>query len=207
LIDRVDDLATNIGFFALGLDSLSKLRLIDIFKHKVRLIEKPFFEVFDEGFSQIIFCFLHHCSAFKGLKLTASRNLLLALAVQNIFLLDVEDLAKELSVVPIVGSREEVGLLAVVNSHEAVSPVLRFIRIRPTLIFLDNERTLLKHDVDLVNDVHTRIFFVVLEVVDSDNINIVAGYVEIEVLLRLDLDELVWDDYANPLALIKQELA
>jgi len=62
----------------------------------------------------------------------------------------------------------------VVNSHEAVSPVLRFIRILPTLIFLDNERTLLKHDVDFVNDVHIKILFVILEVVDSDNINIVA---------------------------------
>jgi hypothetical protein len=110
-------------------------------------------------------------------------------------------------VVSIVGSREEVSLLAVVNSHDAVSPVLRFVRILPTLIFLDNERTLLKHDVDLVNDIHTRILFVVLEVVDSDNLNIVAGYVEVEVLLCLDLNELVWDDYANPLALIKQELA
>jgi hypothetical protein len=202
LIDRVDDLASDIGFFALGLDSLSKLRLIDIFKHKVRLIEKPFFEVFDEGFSQIIFCFLHHCSAFKGLKLLASRDLLLALAVQNLFLFDVEDLAKQLFVVLIVGSREEIGLLTVVNSHEAISQVLRIFRVLATLIFLDNERTLLKHDIDLVNDVHTRIIFVVLEVVDSDNINIVAGYVEIEVLLRLDLDELVWDDYDNLFVLV-----
>ena len=202
MIDRDDGLANDIVFFAHGLDFLSKLRLKDIFKHKVRLIEKPFFEVVDEGFSQILFCFLHHCSTFKGLKLTASRNLLLALAVQNIFLLDVEDLAKELSVVRIVGSREEVGLLAVVNSHETVSPVLRFIRILPTLIFLDNERTILKHDVNLVNDVHTRILFFVLEVVDSDYFNIVVRYVEVEVLLGLDLDELVWDDYTNPLALV-----
>ena len=89
-------------------------------------------------------------------------------------LLDVEDLAKQLSVVLIVGSREEVGLLTVVNSHEAISPVLRIFRVLPTLIFLYNECTLLKHSVNFVNNVDTRILFVVLEVFDNDYFNIIA---------------------------------
>ena len=86
-------------------------------------------------------------------------------------LLDVEDLAKQLFVVLIVGSREEVSLLTVVNRNEAISPVLRIFRVLTTLIFLDNECTLLKHSVDFINNVHARIFFFVLEIFDNDYFN------------------------------------
>jgi hypothetical protein len=77
-------------------------------------------------------------------------------------------------VVLIVGSREEVGLLTVVNSHEAISPVLRIFRALPTLIFLDNECTVFKHSVNFVNNIDTRILFVVLEIFNNNYFNIVV---------------------------------
>ena len=89
-------------------------------------------------------------------------------------LLDVEDLAKQLSVVLIVGSREEVGLLTVVNCSQAIHPVLRIFSVLSTLIFLDNECTVFKHSVYFVNNIDTRILFVVLEISDNDYLNIIA---------------------------------
>lgn len=61
-----------------------------------------------------------------------------------------------------------------VNSNKAISPVLRIFRALPTLIFLDNERTFLKHRVNFVNKIDTRILFVVLEIFDNDYFNIIA---------------------------------
>ena len=174
IIDRADDLTNDIVALAYVLDFLSKLRLKEVFEHEVWLVEKAFFKVFKEGFSQILFGLSKYCSAFKRLKIIASRDLLLALAVQNLFLLDVVDLAEQLSVVLIVCSRKEVGLFAVVNSYKAISPVLKIFWVLSTLVFLDNESTLFKHDIDFVNYIHTKIFFVVLEIFYNYYLNIVA---------------------------------
>ena len=61
-----------------------------------------------------------------------------------------------------------------VNSNEAISPVLRIFSVLPTLIFLDNECTVFKHSVYFVNNIDTRILFVVLEISDNDYFNIVT---------------------------------
>ena len=61
-----------------------------------------------------------------------------------------------------------------VNSNEAISPVLRIFSDLPTLIFLDNECTVFKHSVYFVNNIDTRILFVVLEISDNDYFNIVT---------------------------------
>ena len=74
----------------------------------------------------------------------------------------------------IVGSREEIGFLTVVNRNETINPVLRIFSVLPTLIFLDNECTVFKHSVYFVNNIDTRILFAVLEVSDNDYFNIVT---------------------------------
>ena len=92
------------------LDFFTKFRLIKVFEHEVRLVEEAFLKVFDKSFSQVLFGLSKHCPAFERLKLLGSRDLLLTLAVQDLLLCDVVDLAEQLPVVLIVGSREEVGL-------------------------------------------------------------------------------------------------
>ena len=174
IIYRVDNLVGNFVEIAHDLDFFTKLRLIKVFEHEVRLVEEAFFKVFDKSFSQVLFGLSKNCPAFERLKSLGSRDLLLALAFQDLLLLDVVDLAEQLPVVLIVGSREEIGLLTMVNSNKTISPVLKIFWVLSTLIFLDNESTPFKHGIDFVNNVHKWVIFVVLEVFDNNHLNVVV---------------------------------
>ena len=92
-----------------------QLFVYDVLKDDERLVEQIFREVADECLSQVLFFFLHNCSALEGLDFMALGDHLLAWAFQNLVRLNGEDLLKELPVVGVVCGREEIGILAVVD--------------------------------------------------------------------------------------------
>ena len=105
--------------------------------------------------------------------------------------------------VRVVGGREEESLFAVVNRSKATDPVAMLFVLLSGLFLSNKQGCLLKHSVNFVADVAIRVVGFELEIVDNENLNIIAGYIDVQILLCLQLYELGGNNNTNLLPFIQ----
>jgi hypothetical protein len=109
-------------------------------------------------------------------------------------------------VIGVVGCREKVSFGTVVNSSKPVKLVFRFKSILYRLFFCNNYSLLFKHGIYFVADIDIRVICFIFQLVDPNDFNVIACYVNIKVQLNLIFKQFCGNDYADLMIFIKKVL-
>ena len=107
----------------------------------------------------------------------------------------------------IIGCGEKVSFGTVVNRSKSVQFVFRFISVLQRLFFCNNDSLFSKHVINFVADIDVRVICFILQLVDPNDFNVIARYVEVKIKLNLIKKKFCRYDYSNLLIFIQEILS